>query len=122
MDILDNFSSGRDQSLTYHCIKEGCNNFHVSAIGGGSLYMICKRHGEERPLMRYDGKKERDLKEEPDVKDALPQEQANEILSLIKQCLAKRLTGDKYFQKLAEFWNKNGFPEYAEETLLYVTD
>jgi hypothetical protein len=41
---------------------------------------------------------------------------------LITSCLSSRLVGNEYFQKLAEFWNKHGFPEYAEETLLYVTD
>lgn len=122
MDILDDFSGRSRETLTYHCIKEDCNNFHVSEIGGGHLYMICKLHGEERPLMRCDGKTERDLKEDPEVKDALPKEQADEILYLITSCLSSRLVGNEYFQKLAEFWNKHGFPEYAEETLLYTQD
>ena len=60
--------------------------------------------------------------EEPEIKDALPKEQADEILHLITSCLSSRLVGNEYFQKLAEFWDKHGFPEYAEETLLYVTD
>ena len=128
MDILDDFSGRSRETLTYHCIKEDCNNFHVSEIGGGHLYMVCKLHGEERPLMRCDGKTERDLKEEPEVKDALPKEQADEILHLITSCFPvtierqrKELIRNIKQSFFCVFWKPMLIPELSYFLKIFIT-
>tara|TARA_E500000305_G_scaffold104827_2_gene101727 strand:- start:5388 stop:5741 length:354 start_codon:yes stop_codon:yes gene_type:complete len=117
MDILDDFSS--KPTLTYHCIKEDCNNSYVS---DGYIFMVCKLHGKDRPVMRYDGKKESDLQDELDNQERLSEEHSKEIMGIIADCFTKRVTGDAYYKKLADFWERIGFPDFAEETLLHVKD
>ena len=49
-------------------------------------------------------------------------ELVSEFMQIIKDLKKKRITTKVYYEKLAKFWVKHGFPEFAEETLLYVTD
>ena len=72
--------------------------------------------------MRYDGKKESDLQEELDNQERLSEEHAKEIMGIISDCFTKRVTGDAYYKKLADFWERIGFPDFAEETLLHLKD
>ena len=39
-----------------------------------------------------------------------------------KDLKKKRITTKVYYERLAKFWEKHGFPEFAEETLLYAQD
>ena len=48
--------------------------------------------------------------------------QNEELILQIKDLKKKRITAQVYYKRLAKFWEKHGFPEFAEETLLYVTD
>ena len=43
-------------------------------------------------------------------------------MGIIADCFTKRVTGDAYYKKLADFWERIGFPDFAEETLLHVKD
>ena len=49
-------------------------------------------------------------------------EVVSEFMQIIKDLKKKRITTKVYYERLAKFWEKHGFPEFAEETLLYVTD
>ena len=49
-------------------------------------------------------------------------ELVSEFMQIIKDLKKKRITTKVYYERLAKFWEKHGFPEFAEETLLYVTD
>ena len=64
-----------------------------------------------------------------DIMDAFPVEEqpmepelVSEFMQIIKDLKKKRITTKVYYERLAKFWEKHGFPEFAEETLLYVTD
>ena len=49
-------------------------------------------------------------------------DKVEELMDLIRLLMKGALSADEYFQKLADFWNKHEFPEYAEETLLHIKD
>ena len=49
-------------------------------------------------------------------------ELVSEFMVIIKDLKKKRITTKVYYKRLAKFWEKHGFTEFAEETLLYVTD
>lgn len=118
MDIMDDFQESK--SLTYHCIKEGCSSYFVSDKGT-RYFMVCKLHGDERPVMRYDGKKEKDLVDDSsDGERYLTKEQSKEMLSIIDKCFSRILTGNDYFRELARFWKDNGYEEYSEDALTYI--
>jgi len=64
-----------------------------------------------------------------DIFDDFPKEEqpmepelVSEFMVMIKDLKTKRISTKVYYKRLAKFWEKHGFPEYAEETLLYVTD
>ena len=64
-----------------------------------------------------------------DIMDDFPVEEqpmepelVSEFMVMIKDLKKKRITTKVYYERLAKFWKKHGFPEFAEETLLYVTD
>ena len=64
-----------------------------------------------------------------DIMDDFPVEEqpmepelVSEFMVMIKDLKKKRITTKVYYERLAKFWEKHGFPEFAEETLLYVTD
>ena len=64
-----------------------------------------------------------------DIMDDFPVEEqpmepelVSEFMQIIKDLKKKRITTKVYYKRLAKFWEKHGFPEFAEETLLYVTD
>ena len=56
MDIMDAFSD--KPKIKHTCIKDGCDYFYIADV---RIHMICKLHSPERPVMRRDGKKEKDL-------------------------------------------------------------
>jgi len=115
MDIMDDFQESK--SLTYHCIKEECSGFFISEKGT-RIHMVCKLHGDEKPVMRYDGKKESDFVNNDDIgENYLTEPQSKEILSLISKCFKKTITGNDYFTELARFWKENGYEEFSEECL-----
>ena len=49
-------------------------------------------------------------------------ELVSEFMAIIKDLKRNRITTKVYYKRLAKFWEMHGFPEFAEETLLYVTD
>ena len=53
---MDAFSD--KPKIKHTCIKDGCDYFYIA---DDRIHMICKLHGPERPVMRRDGKKEKDL-------------------------------------------------------------
>ena len=64
-----------------------------------------------------------------DIMDDFPVEEqpmepelVSEFMQIIKDLKKKRITTKVYYERLAKFWEQHGFPEFAEETLLYVTD
>ena len=64
-----------------------------------------------------------------DIMDDFPVEEqpmepelVSEFMVIIKDLKRNRITTKVYYEKLAKFWKKHGVPEFAEETLLYVTD
>ena len=64
-----------------------------------------------------------------DIMDDFPVEEqpmepelVSEFMQIIKDLKKKRITTKVYYERLSKFWEKHGFPEFAEETLLYVTD
>ena len=64
-----------------------------------------------------------------DIMDDFPVEEqpmepelVSKFMQIIKDLKKKRITTKVYYERLAKFWEKHGFPEFAEETLLYVTD
>ena len=64
-----------------------------------------------------------------DILDDFPVEEqpmepelVSEFMVIIKDLKKKRITTKVYYERLAKFWEKHGFPEFAEETLLYVTN
>ena len=64
-----------------------------------------------------------------DIMDDFPVEEqpmepelVSEFMQIIKDLKKKRITTKVYYERLAKFWEKHGFLEFAEETLLYVTD
>ena len=58
----------------------------------------------------------------PKEENIMESEKVEELMGLIRLLMKGRLSANNYFQKLADFWNKHGFPEYAEETLLHIKD
>jgi len=64
-----------------------------------------------------------------DIMDDFPVEEqpmdpelVSEFMVMIKDLKKKRITAKVYYERLAKFWEKHGFPEFAEETLLYAQD
>ena len=64
-----------------------------------------------------------------DILDDFPVEEkpmepelVSEFMVMIKDLKKKRITTKVYYVRLAKFWEKLGFPEFAEETLLYAQD
>ena len=62
------------------------------------------------------------LDEFPVEEQPMEPELVSEFMVMIKDLKKKRITTKVYYERLAKFWEKHGFPEFAEETLLYVTD
>jgi hypothetical protein len=58
----------------------------------------------------------------PVEEEPMEPELVSEFMVIIKDLKKKRITAQVYYKRLAKFWEKHGFPEFAEETLLYVTD
>lgn len=58
----------------------------------------------------------------PIEEEPMEPELVSEFMVIIKDLKKKRITTKVYYERLAKFWEKHGFPEFAEETLLYVTD
>jgi len=58
----------------------------------------------------------------PKEEKIMESEKVEELMGLIRLLMKGALSADEYFQKLADFWNNHGFPEYAEETLLHIKD
>ena len=58
----------------------------------------------------------------PVEEEPMEPELVSEFMVIIKDLKNKRITTKVYYERLARFWEKHGFPEFAEETLLYVTD
>ena len=58
----------------------------------------------------------------PVEEEPMEPELVSEFMVIIKDLKKKRITTKVYYERLAKFWEKHGFPEFAEETLLYVTD
>ena len=114
MDILDDFPKKKDDKITYHCIKDGCGASYVSK---GKVFMVCKLHGDDRPVMRYDGKKEKELDDYFSPDDYLAIEEQEELMKLISQVGNKILSVEAYYQKLIKFWKSNGFPDFSEKDL-----
>ena len=56
----------------------------------------------------------------PKEEKIMESEKVEELMDLIRLLMKGVLSADEYFQKLADFWNKHEFPEYAEETLLHI--
>lgn len=117
MDIMDEFPDEGKLKLVYKCPEEDCEHTRVV---DGYYHMICRLHGDENPLMTLDGK---DRNGESFTKeDYLPEEQRREILRIIMSTFTKDLTGNKYFKTLGDFWKKNGFQEYADESYSHIKD
>ena len=64
-----------------------------------------------------------------DILDDFPVEEqpmepelVSEFMVMIKDLKKKRITTKVYYKRLAKFWEKHGFPEFAEETLLHLKD
>ena len=64
-----------------------------------------------------------------DIMDDFPVEEqpmepelVSEFMVMIKDLKKKRIKTKVYYERLAKFWEKHGFPEFAEETLLYAKD
>jgi hypothetical protein len=52
----------------------------------------------------------------------MEEEEVQELMSLINKLMTGRMSRNDYFQKLSDFWSKQGLTEYAEEALLHVKD
>ena len=63
-----------------------------------------------------------DILDDFPVEEPMEPELVSEFMVIIKDLKKKRITTKVYYERLAKFWEKHGFPEFAEETLLYVTD
>ena len=55
------------------------------------------------------------LDEFPKEQRELTKEQADEITKIMRDLQNKFISIDVYWENLGEVWNKNGFPEWAEE-------
>ena len=77
---MDAFSDKR--KIKHTCIKDGCDYFYIA---DDRIHMICKLHSPERPVMRRDGKKEKDLKAEFANSNALSLEHRKELMTIRDQ-------------------------------------
>jgi len=117
MDIMDEFPDEGKVTLVYKCPEKDCD---FKRAVDGYYHMICRLHGEAKPLMTLDGRDRNG--ENFTEEDYLPEEQRREILKIIISTFTKDLTGNKYFKTLGDFWKKNGFQEYADESYSYIKD
>ena len=58
----------------------------------------------------------------PVEEEPMEPELVSEFMVIIKDLKNKRITTKVYYKRLAKFWEKHGFPEFAEETLLHLKD
>jgi hypothetical protein len=120
MDIMDDFPDdfGNEKpNIYYKCSDEDCNHTRVVH---DYYHMVCTLHDGYYPLMTLDGKDKN--KEIYTEEDYLPEDQRREILSIITKSFTKKLSGNKYFRTLGDFWKKNGFQKYADEAYGYIKD
>ena len=111
---MDAFSN--KPKIKHTCIKDGCDYFYIA---DERIHMICKLHSPERPVMRRDGKKEKDLKAEFANSNALSLEHQKELMNLIYSCFMKIIPVQDYYRELSDFWKKVGEPEFADEIEFY---
>jgi|TARA_Y100000592_G_scaffold100758_1_gene182576 hypothetical protein len=62
------------------------------------------------------------LDEFPKEDQFLGDEEATELRLIMKEVQLDRISLNTYYKRLAEFWRKQGFPEWAEEILERVKD
>ena len=51
----------------------------------------------------------------PEQEKIMNDESSDELIKLMRLVKSGRISVNNYYKKLAEFWTKQGFPEWAEE-------
>ena len=51
----------------------------------------------------------------PEQEKIMNDESSDELIKLMRLVKSGRISVNNYYKKLAEFWTKRGFPEWAEE-------
>tara|TARA_R100000234_G_scaffold17132_1_gene9358 strand:- start:12374 stop:12718 length:345 start_codon:yes stop_codon:yes gene_type:complete len=113
MDIMDDFK--KEKTYLYRCPEEGCNNTHTFTQG---LFMVCKRHGQNKPRMIYSGQLRERTEFNPE--DYLKPHEQDKLVKLMNKRFTRMIDNNEYLQKLSEFWKSVGEHAYAEEVLFEI--